>query len=97
VILQGQVGYIAASDPLGLGWDLFGTGDWAIQYRLLNGFGFAAVQIGAIVAGHVVGAVAAHDRAVAVFPGKAAARGQYRLIGIMVVYTMAGIALVTAP
>jgi hypothetical protein len=28
LVLQGQNGYIRASDPSGQGWDLFGTAGW---------------------------------------------------------------------
>jgi hypothetical protein len=96
-VLQGQIGYIAASDPLGLGWNLFGTADWGINDRVVTGLGMAAIQIGAIVVGHVIGAVSAHDRAVSVFPARVSTRGQFTLIGVMVLYTVAGITLVTAP
>jgi len=37
--------------------------------------------------------IAAHDRAIALFKGKAAVRGQYPLLAVMVAYTLGGVAL----
>lgn len=53
----------------------------------------AVTQVLAIVLGHVVGVVAAHDRAVRVFPGRAATAGQYPLLAVMVALTAGGISL----
>lgn len=40
------------------------------------------------IAGHIVGVVAAHDRAVRVFPRRAATKGQYSLLAMMVLFTV---------
>ncbi|HZA83653.1 MAG TPA: hypothetical protein VFC13_19655, partial [Actinomycetes bacterium] len=53
----------------------------------------ALVQVTAIVCGHLLGVVAAHDRAVATFRGRDKVRGQYLLFATMVCYTVGGIAL----
>src|SRR5215218_10192839 len=93
LIFQGQAGYILASDPFNAGWDLFGTADWRINFVLVSTSTIAIIQVGAIVAGHVVGVVSAHDRAMAVFPQRDKVRGQYLLLTTMVFYTLCGIAL----
>ncbi|HKE99101.1 MAG TPA: hypothetical protein VKG45_09245 [Actinomycetes bacterium] len=93
LVFQGQAGYILASDPLGRGWDLFGTAGWQIDTQAVPAATLALVQVAAIVLGHVLGAVAAHDRAVALFPPRAARRSQYALLGVMVAYTITGIGL----
>jgi hypothetical protein len=93
VVFQGQAGLLLASDPLGRGWDLFGTADTTIDYLVVSTTLIAFVQVGAIVAGHVVGVVAAHDRAVAVLPRRRARAGQYPLVVAMVCYTGIGIGL----
>jgi hypothetical protein len=93
LLFQGQAGYILASDPLDSGWDLFGTADWRINFLLVSTSTIALIQVGAIVAGHVVGVISAHDRAVAVFPQRDKVRGQYLLLTTMVFYTLSGIAL----
>lgn len=92
-VFQGQAGYILASDPLSRGDDLFGTSDWQIVYTVVSTAAIALVQVAAIVGGHVLGVVAAHDRAVGMFAGRDKSRGQYALLGAMVTYTVGGIAL----
>lgn len=92
-VFQGQAGLILASDPFAVGWDLFGTAGWSINYLLVSTSMIALVQVGAIVLGHVAGVVAAHDRALAVFSGRDKTRGQYPLLAVMVIYTCGGIAL----
>jgi hypothetical protein len=93
LVFQGQAGYLLASDPLGAGWDLFGTAAASIDYTVVSPRTIALVQVGAIVLGHVAGVVAAHDRAVGLFTGPAKTRSQYPLLGVMVTYTVGGIAL----
>lgn len=93
LVFQGQAGYILASDPLSRGDDLFGTSDWQIVYTVVSTAAIALVQVAAIVGGHVLGVVAAHDRAVGMFAGRDKSRGQYALLGAMVTYTVGGIAL----
>ncbi|MGQ0431891.1 MAG: hypothetical protein ACT452_05740 [Microthrixaceae bacterium] len=83
-----------ASDPFGRGWDLFGTIDVAPDYRLLSTTLIAWVQAGAIVAGHLAGVLAAHDRSLERHPdSREASRSQRPLIAAMVVYTVAGLSL----
>jgi hypothetical protein len=53
----------------------------------------ALVQVRAIVAGHMVGVVAAHDRAMATFRDRDQLRGQSLRFATMVCYTVGGIAL----
>jgi hypothetical protein len=81
------------SDPLGRGWDLFGTAGWIDNLNIVPPSMIAYVQAGAIVAGHMAGVLLAHDRAVARFQGEMAARSQYPLLVAMVGYTVGGLAL----
>ncbi len=62
-VLQGQYVYPLASDPFGYGWDLFGTKDYVPDLTILEPATIWYVQVGALVAGHVLGLVIAHDRA----------------------------------
>lgn len=96
-VFQGQAGYILASDPFGRGWDLFGTSGWAINFLVVSTRAIALVQVAAIVTGHVLGVVAAHDRAVGLFSGLDKRRGQYALLAVMVLYTSVGILLLLGP
>lgn len=93
VVFQGQAGLLLASDPLGRGWNLLGTAGARIDYGVISVSTIALVQVAAIIAGHVVGVVAAHDRAVGLLSRRHTRRGQYPLLAAMVAYTSAGIAL----
>lgn len=93
LVFQGQAELALASDPFGRGWNLFGTAGRRIDYLLVTTAAIAFVQAGVIVVGHVAGVMSAHDRAVAEFPGVTATRSQYPLLAVMVLYTVAGLAL----
>lgn len=93
LVLEGQVTWILASDPFGTGLDLLGTAGDRVDYTRVSPAAVALVQVGAIVAGHVAGTVAAHDRAVALFPRDVAARGQLPVLAVMVALTCTGIGL----
>jgi hypothetical protein len=92
IIFEGQLLYIHASDPLGLGWNLFGTADWAIQFWLTPTATWY-VQVVAIVLGHVAGVVLAHDRALADFDAEVAVRSQYAMLGLMILLTGLGLTI----
>jgi hypothetical protein len=95
-MFQGQEGLLLATDPFGRGWDLFGVGGARIDYAFLGTGLIATVQIGAIVLGHVLGVVSAHDRATQLFKRRQLRRAQYPMLAAMVAFTAGGIALVTA-
>nr|BFE88513.1 hypothetical protein GCM10020093_111140 [Planobispora longispora] len=56
----------------------------------------ASVQVLAIVIGHVVGVVAAHDRSVRLFAPVRAVAGQIPLLILMICYTLGGLTLLLA-
>ena len=93
----GQDTLIKASDPLGTGANLLGTGDWSINYWLsYHPTLLASVKVLAVVLGHVVGVVAAHDRAVRVLPPRHQLTGQLPLLVAMVLFTVGGLYLLFA-
>ena len=96
-VLQGQVVPRLASDPFGRGWDLFGTAGIRPDFTILAPRTIWYVQVGALVVGHVVGLVVAHDRAVALFRPKTAVRTQYAMLGLMVLYTVGGMWILSRP
>ncbi|WP_327282695.1 MULTISPECIES: hypothetical protein [unclassified Streptomyces] len=55
--------------------------------------GLAALQVIAVVTGHVLGVIAAHDRSVRLFPPARAVAGQLPLLALMITYTIGGIGL----
>jgi hypothetical protein len=65
---QAQFGYLL-SDPLGTGHtDLFGTVTNEVDYKLLSANAIWYVQVAALVIGHVIGLMLAHDRALVYWP-----------------------------
>ncbi|CAA9245002.1 MAG: hypothetical protein AVDCRST_MAG10-1910 [uncultured Acidimicrobiales bacterium] len=93
LVFEGQSAIALASDPLGRGWDLFGTAGDAVNFTLVSTTTIAYVQASGILAGHVAGVVVAHDRALALFPHREATRSQYPLLAAMVLFTVGGLAL----
>ncbi|MGW7454085.1 hypothetical protein [Streptomyces sp. NPDC054787] len=53
----------------------------------------AALHVIAVVTGHVLGVVAAHDRSVRLFPPAKAVAGQLPLLALMITYTVGGLSL----
>ncbi len=93
-----EVQYLApfASDPFGFGWDLFGTADVMPDIGVLAPKTIWYAQVAALVIGHVAGLVLAHDKAVELFESpRKAAISQYAMLALMVVYTLAGLWLLS--
>jgi hypothetical protein len=93
LLLDGQATWILASNPFGVdGIDLFGTYGRAVDYTAVSTRTIANVQVLAIVLGHVIGVVLAHDRAVRETPGRSTT-GQVPLVTVMVAFTVGGLGL----
>jgi hypothetical protein len=93
LVFQGPPTLALLSDPLGLGANWLGTGGvtpwaWPIHPTLV-----AVIQAGAIVLGHVLGVVVAHERAIRILPHRAAVVGQIPLMVLMIGYTVGGLSL----
>ena len=88
---QGQWAVRLASDPLGRGWDLFGSADYTAQAHTLSPNTIWYVQVATLVCGHVIALALAHDRAVATFQTVyGAILAQFSLLALMVLYTVGG-------
>jgi hypothetical protein len=97
-VIQGQVAIQLISDPLGRGWDLFGTAGFHVNLRALTPNEIWYTQVVALVVGHVCGLVIAHDRAVEIFgSSRAAIRSQYAMLALMVLYTVGGMWILSQP
>lgn len=92
---QAQFTYLL-SDPLGDGSDLFGTASSGIDYGLLSANTIWYVQVAALVTGHVIGLMLAHDRAITVYgaPDRAS-RSQLWMLLVMVAFTCLGLFLLS--
>jgi hypothetical protein len=98
LIVEGQRTAINFSDPLGRGWNVFGSAEMGVNSAIFNyPTAIASVQLGAIVGGHVLGIVCAHEKAVTLLPSDRALRGQWPLLLVMVGYTCAGLVLLFSP
>lgn len=94
LVEQGQTTILYLSDPMVDGSNLLGTADWSVNYWLsFHPTTLATIKVLAIVAGHVVGVIAAHDRALTLLPKKHQVTGQIGLLIIMVTYTASGLYL----
>lgn len=90
--LEGQRTLIRFSDPVGRGWDLFGTIDLApstalFMYPTL----IAVLQVLLIVGGHALGVLVTHDIALRGTPRSTAIH--LPLLSMMVVFTIGGLLL----
>jgi hypothetical protein len=91
-VLQGQFVAPLLSDPLGRGWNLFGTAHVTPNLTVVSPNTTWYVQFGALVTGHVAGLAVAHDRAVTIFPARRdALLSQIALLALMVLYTVGGL------
>ena len=89
LLIEGQGIAYLASDPLGEGWDLFGTASAAVDYGVISQNQAWYAQVACVVAGHVAALTLAHDRALVLYgQARAAARSQYAMLAIMVGFTM---------
>jgi hypothetical protein len=93
---QAQFGFLL-SDPLGTGTtDLFGTAGVEVDYSILSANTIWYVQVAALVVGHVVGLMLAHDRALVYWPDyRKATASQYWMLAVMVAFTCFGLYLLS--
>lgn len=94
LVEYGQQTLILISDPGGTGANLFGTADLEINYWLSqNPSVVASIKVLAIVTGHVLGVIAAHDRSLTLLARRHLIMGQLALLFAMVGYTFMGLYL----
>jgi hypothetical protein len=98
LIVEGQRTAINFSDPLGRGWNVFGSAEMGVNSAIFNHpTAIAVTQLCAIVGGHVFGIICAHEKSVALLPPDRAIRGQLPLLLVMIGYTCAGLLLLFSP
>jgi len=102
LMANGQYALIAASDPFGIGLDLFGTRDLHATMSFLNTYGPVRliwnIQTIVIVLGHIAGVVLAHALALRrLVDGRRATLSQLPLAAMMVLYTLFGLWVLSTP
>ena len=98
LLIQGQRIVPLASDPLGEGWDLFGTAGYVIDIGVVNARFAWIVGVAAIVIGHIAAVYAAHVIAGWTFASRALAlRSQLPMMALMTGYTMLSLWIVAQP
>ncbi len=98
LIVEGQRTAINWSDPLGQGWNVFGSAEMGVNAAIFDHpTAIALIQLVAIVAGHILGIVCAHELAVRLLPAEHALAGQLPMLAVMVGYTCAGLLLLFSP
>lgn len=98
VVSQGPAIVRLISDPLGEGWNLFGTAHHYPSVLILPADVVWHIQVAAILIGHVVGILCAHRIALQIFgTGKMAAFSQLPTLVVMLLYTTFGLWLLSAP
>jgi hypothetical protein len=91
---QGQMTLVQLSDPMVKGQNLLGTANWSVSYWLsYHPTTLANIKVLSVVVGHIVGVMAAHDRALELLPKRHQVVGQLGLLVIMVAYTATGLYL----
>jgi hypothetical protein len=93
----GQLTLVQLSDPFSNGSNLLGTGNLDVNYWLsYHPTLLANVKVFAVVAGHVLGVIAAHDRAIRILPQRHQLTGQLPLLAAMIAFTVGGLYLLFA-
>lgn len=76
---------------------MLGTADLTPSDTLIQPTLVATIQAVSIVIGHLLGVLAAHERAITVLDRRAAVIGQVPLMVVMVIYTLGGLTILFAP
>ncbi|MDP9380687.1 MAG: hypothetical protein M3Q29_11175 [Chloroflexota bacterium] len=98
LLVQGQGMISLLSDPLGWGWNLFGTVDYQIKPGVVGAAFVWYSQVGLIVAGHVIAVYLAHVIALRLLRNpRRALRSQYPMLVLMVLYTISSLWIISQP
>ena len=98
LLVTGQYLIPLISDPLGLGWDLFGTAEYRTNIGVLNARIAWYAAVFSVVCGHVFAVYIAHVAAIRAFGNtRVALWSQIPMITLMVVYTMLSLWILAQP
>ena len=98
LLIQGQLVIPLSSDPLGMGWDLFGTTDYQRNLRVIGARATWLLAVAAIVIGHIISVFLAHSVALRIFKDRTLAlKSQLPMLVLMVGYTMVSLWILAQP
>jgi hypothetical protein len=98
LLIQGQLLIRLASDPLGVGWNLFGTARYRPDIGIVGARFVWYTAVIAIVLGHVIAVYVAHVVALREFRDRRAAlRSQLPMLVLMVGYTVVSLWIIAQP
>lgn len=98
LLIQGQLMIRLVSDPLGLGWNLFGTARYRPDIGIVGARFVWYLAVIAIVLGHVMAVYVAHVVALREFRDRRAAlRSQLPMLVLMVGYTVVSLWIIAQP
>jgi hypothetical protein len=98
LFIGGQYAIPLVSDPLGRGWDLFGTASYQVDIGLIGPRLQWYVAVLAVVLGHVVAVFLAHVTTLRIFgAGRAGLISQIPMLLLMVGYTMCSLWILSQP
>ncbi len=98
LFIQGQRIIPLLSDPLGMGWNLWGTAAYKIDIGVIGARTTWYASIAAIVIGHICAVYLAHVTALRALGNRfAAVRSQYPMLLLMVGYTIVSLWIIAQP
>ena len=98
LLIQGQLLIRLASDPLGFGWNLFGTARYRPDIGIVGARAVWYTAVVAIVVGHVLAVYVAHVVALREYRDRRAAlRSQLPMLVLMVGYTVVSLWIIAQP
>ncbi len=98
LLTAGQSVIVFVSDPMGWGWDLFGTRDYVENFSIVNPYVFWYTAATLIVVGHVLAVYVAHVIALRLFAtARAAWLSQLPMMALMIAYTVSSLWIMAQP
>jgi hypothetical protein len=98
LLIQGQAIIPHLSDPLGWGWNLFGSAGYDINLRIIGADTVWYTQVALIVSGHVIAVYLAHLVALCLFEERRRALlSQLPILALMICYTVFSLWILSQP
>ena len=98
LLLAGQFLIPLASDPMGWGWDLFGTAHYHVDVGIISARFVWYTSLITIVAGHMIAVILAHVQAGRIFSrDRSVLLSQIPMLVLMILYTMSSLWILSQP